>query len=190
MDATARKWTGRAIQLMLVLAVLVYVGNWVRGHLMSTRDRLHVSGMVTLPDTLAPGELRIYNGDSTLDVVLIGDKIAAGLSPKMIAKVRHDMDSSSATHADSGLGGRIAKLVTSTVADKIGTHVEYPIRGLKDIRYDNGRLVFDWKTGKKQTLFEDTRIQDKKASDKFSPEEAQKLIDAVHARQKELGITP
>lgn len=188
MDATARKWTGRAIQLLLVVAVLVYVGNWVRGHLMSTRDRMHVSGVTTLPDTLGPGDVRIYNADSTLDVVLIGDKIAAGLSPKMIAKVRRDMDSSKTS--DSGLGGSIAKLVTSTVADKIGLHAEYPLRDLKDVRYDNGRLVFDWKTGSDHTLFKTTNINGNKADDTFTEAEAQKLIAAVHARQKELGITP
>ncbi|MDE3054476.1 MAG: hypothetical protein KGN74_00740 [Gemmatimonadota bacterium] len=189
MDTTARKWTGRAIQLVLGLAVLAYVGNWVRGHLMSTRDRLHVSGVSTLPDTLGPGDLRIYNADSTLDVVLIGDKIAAGLSPKMIAKVRSDIDSSKSKH-DSGLAGDFARFVTGTVASKIGMHAMFPLKDLKDVHYDGGKLVFDWRTGSDHTLFQTTNINGKKADDTFTEAEAQKLIAAVHARQKELGYTP
>jgi hypothetical protein len=187
MDDTSRKWAGRAIQALLVVAVLAYLGNWVRQRFVHAADNIHVSGLTTLPDTLGPGDLRIYNVDSSLDVVLIGDKIAAGLSPKMIAKVRRDLDSSKTS--DSGLGGSIAKIVTSTVASKIGMHAEFPLKDLNDVRYDSGRLVFDWKKGTEHSLFQGTNVNGKKADDTFSKAEAQRFIDAVHARQKALGMT-
>ncbi len=190
MDANSRKWAGRAIQLLLVLVVLAYVGNWLRQRFSHATRDIHLSGMMAVPDTLPPGGLRIYNADSTLDVVLLGDTIAAGLSPKMIAKVRHDIDSSSVTHADSGLGGDIAKMVTSTVASKIGLHAVYPLKDLKDVTYDHGRLVFDWKRGKNHSLFQGTNLNGKKADDTFTEAEANKFIAAVHARQKQLGLTP
>ncbi|MDE3128215.1 MAG: hypothetical protein KGL38_09410, partial [Gemmatimonadota bacterium] len=151
MDATGRKWTGRAIQALLVVAVLAYVGNWARVHLMRTRSNLHVSGVTTLPDSLGPGDVRIYNADSSLDVVLIGDKIAAGLSPKTIAKVRADIASKQTS--DSGLGGSISKLVTGAVENNIGMQAEFPLRDVRDIRWDNGRLLVDWKKGTDHTLF-------------------------------------
>lgn len=188
MDADSRKWAGRAIQLLLAVAVVAYLVHWAHGRFTRATGNIHVSGLVTLPDTLGPGDLRIYNADSTLDIVLIGDKIAAGLSPKMIAKVQRDMDSSKTS--DSGLGGSIAKLVTSTVASKIGMHAEFPLKDVKDVRYEGGHLVFDWKTGTNHTLFRGTNVNGKQADDTFSEAEAQQFIAAVHARQKELGITP
>ena len=58
------------------MAVLAYVGNWARVHLMRTRSNLHVSGVTNLPDSLGPGDVRIYNADSSLDVVLIASAAA------------------------------------------------------------------------------------------------------------------
>ena len=188
MSDTSRKWAGRGIQALLIVAVLAYVGNWARNHLMPRHENLHLSGLATPPDSLGPGDLRVYSADSTLDVLLLGNKISAGLSPKMVAKIRRDLDSSRTT--DSGLGGSIASMVKSTVAGAIGTHAEFPLADLKDIRFDNGHFVFDWKSGSNHVLFQDTKVNGKSSSDVFRPEDAQRFIDAVHARQKELGLTP
>ncbi len=188
MADASRKWAGRGIQAALVVLTIALVVHWVRGRIgASTRD-LHVSGVAALPDTLGPGDLRIYSTDSSLDLVLMGDKLAAGLSPTMVAKIRHDMDSSKAS--DSGLGGAIAGIVTSSVAGAIGAHAQFPLRDLRDLRFENGHFVFEWKTGRDHVLVSGTSVNGKKGSDTFGAAEAQAFIAAVHARQKALGFTP
>jgi hypothetical protein len=58
------------------------------------------------------------------------------------------------------------------------------------VRYENGHLVFDWKTGGQHVMFEDTQVNGKKTSDTFPEPAAEAFIAAVHARQKELGFIP
>lgn len=186
MSDTSRKWIGRAAQAALVVVAVGVVIHWVRGSFhVNTRDT-HVSGLVTLPDSLGPGDLRVYNADSTVDLVLIGDKIAAGLSPVMVDKIRQKMDSSSAS--DSGLGASIKSMVQRQVAGAINKHVEFKLADLTDVRYEAGRLVFEWKQGSQHSLFDSAEVDGKKASDTFRQADAERFIAAVHARQKELGL--
>ncbi|HEU4988757.1 MAG: hypothetical protein KGL93_04825 [Gemmatimonadota bacterium] len=183
--STSRKWAGRGIQLLLVVVALAYVGNWVRGRFSRGVREMHVSSVAMPPDSLGPGDIRIYNADSTVDLLLVGDRIYAGLSPQMVAKVRRDMDTSA--HADTGLGGSIAHLVKSKVAGAIGTHVVYKVADIRDVRLDNGTIVLDWKKGGHQTMFETTNVNGRRADNTFRPEDAQRFIDAVRARQQQLG---
>lgn len=189
MSAKSRKWIGRAIQLALVVVAIAFVAYWVRDHVLNLGHHgTHVAALAVVPDSLGPGDLRIYNTDSTLDVVLMGDRIAAGLAPRMIEQVRLKLDSSK--HADSGLGGSIASMVKKSVAGAIGTHAMYALADIRDIRYDNGHLILLWKSGGSQTMFKGTHINmdDKQTNDdRFSKADAQRFIAAVHARQKELG---
>jgi hypothetical protein len=186
MSSTSRKWAGRAMQFALVLLALALAGNWVHRHFTRTRRNTHVSKLQTPPDSLGAGDLRILNADSSVDLVLAGNEIWAGLSPQTVAKVRRDIDSSQV--ADTGLGGSIAQLVKKTVAGAIGTHAVFRLSDLRDVHYDNGRLVFDWKTGAPHAMFDNTTIDGKHADESFRRGDAERFIDAVHARQKELGL--
>lgn len=183
MSDMSRKVIGRLAQVALVLVACWLAIHWVKSRFHSGARDMHVTALATIPDSLGPGDLRIYNEDSTVDLLLIGDKIAAGLSPKTVAQVRTEMDSDA--KSDTGLGGSIASLVKKSVAGAIGTHAEFPISDLRDVRYDNGRLVFEWKNGGHHNMFDATRVNGKKASDTFRQEDAQRFIDAVHARQQQ-----
>jgi hypothetical protein len=186
MADASRKWVGRAAQLALVVLAAAFVVHWVRNRVhLGTRDT-HVAGMAPPPDSLGPGDLRIYNADSTVDLVLVGDRISAGLSPKTLGEIRHRMDSSS--KSDTGLGGSIASIIKQSVAGAIGTHVQFRLADLNDVRYDNGKLVFDWKKGSQHSLFDDASVNGRKTSDTFLAADAERFIAAVHARQKELGL--
>ncbi len=186
MSDTSRKWAGRAIQVVLLFAALAFVGNWFRSRFASARHDTHVAALQAAPDSLGPGDLMILNADSTVDLTLAGDRIWAGLSPKMVAKVRADLDTTQ--HADTGLGGSIAKLVKRSVAGAIGTHAVYRLADLRDVRYENGRLIFDWKSGGHDTMFKNTNVNGDRADDSFRKEDAERFIAAVHARQKQLGL--
>lgn len=186
MSDTSRKWIGRAIQVALVVLAIAFVAQWLRSHTRRSREDMHVSGLATPPDSMGPGDVRIYNADSTLDLLLIGDKLSAGLSPKLVEEIRTKMDSSSAT--DSGLGGSIKSMITQNVASAIATHAEFALADLNDVRFEDGHIVFNWKTGSQHPMFENINTNGKRASDVFRQKDAERFIAAVHARQKELGL--
>lgn len=136
-------------------------------------------------DSLGPGDMRIYNADSSVDLVLVGDRITAGLSERVLADVRRSTDSSAST--DSGLGGAIATLVKKTVATALSTRVAFPLADLNDVRYDGRRLVFDWKRGRSNDLFSASRVNGRRTDDSFRAPDAERFVEAVRERKRELG---
>src|SRR5439155_3871251 len=109
-----------------------------------SRTHVRLESEAPPPDSLGPGDARLYNADSTADVILKGDKIMVGLSPKTVARVRTEMDKSREKDT-SGLGGAIASMVKKTVAENIGTHAVFPLADIRDLRYRNGELRVDWR---------------------------------------------
>jgi hypothetical protein len=186
MDASSRRWVAGLIRFGLVILAIAVVASWVNWR--RTPERKHrVSVQTDVPehDSLRAGDLRIYNTDSSVDVILSGDRILAGLSPKTVGRIQSELDTSAAT--DSGLGGSIASLVKKTVAGAIKTHMVYHLSDIRDVRYDRGRLVFEWMDGTDHNLFGDIKVDRKPQGNTFHAEDAQRFIDAVRARKKALG---
>ena len=185
MSDMSRKIIGRGAQLLLLVLAVWYALHWVRSHIHAGQRSMHVTALTAPPDSLGPGDIRIYNQDSTIDLVLVGDRIATGLSPRMVAKIRAQMDSDTKKDSDSGLGASIASMVTKSVAGAIGTHAEFPLRDVRDVTYTDGRLNFIWKHGNSHSIFQTTNVNGKPVSQTFNEADARRFIDAVHARQQE-----
>ncbi len=136
------------------------------------------------PEALGPGDMRLYNEDSSVDIVLMGDRILAGLSAKTVAKVKTSMEDSHSGDS-TGLGGMISGIVKSSVAGAIGTHAAFPLSDVKDIEYHDGRIRVTWNDGSDHDLFGDAkvRINDEKASNQFNEADAKRFIAAVRARK-------
>ena len=180
MGPSSRRFVGGLIRLGLAaLAVVLVVGYFTRR--VRRNEPIHVQREAPATETLAPGDLRIYSADSTVDLVLSGDHILAGLSPKTIAKVKLKLDSSAARDT-GGLGGSIGKLVKNSVAGAIGTHASYPLSEIRDIRFDGDQIVVDWKSGKHGELFGNTKVNGENISSSFRPDDAQRFVEAVRAR--------
>lgn len=182
MDASSRRWVAGLIRFGLVILAIAVVASWFRGRAPERKHRVSVQRDVPAPDSLRPGDLRIYNADSTIDVILSGDRILAGLSPKTVGRIRSELDTSAAT--DSGLGGSIASLVKKTVAGAIQTHMVYRLSDIRDVRYDDGQLVFEWIDGSDHQLFGDTKVNGERKGSTFRAEDAERFINAVRARKK------
>lgn len=133
---------------------------------------------------LAPGDVQIFNVDSTVDLILRGDRIYAGLSPQTVAKVRAKL-AESATGETNGIGALIASAVKDQVADKIDTHARYDVHDIRDIRIENERIVIQWKSGKEQRLFETIKSDGSGDANRFRREDAMRFIELVKARQKQ-----
>ena len=149
------------------------------------RDNVHVVPREpnAKADSLGTGDVRVFNADSSVELELLGSWISAGLSQKTLDCVRRETDT--AGSRDGGLGGAIASIVKTTVAKTIGRRIQYPVADVKDVKYENGTLVFEWKNGHKHDFFEHSKVNGRKTDQSFTPEEAQKFIAAVKDRMAE-----
>ncbi len=130
---------------------------------------------------LAAGDIRITSTDGGVDLAMIGDSISGGLSAATLAKVRQKTDTSAVT--GTGLGASIEKMVKASVQSAIGTRIGVPVSSVKDVRYEGDRLVFDW-NGKPPADFANAKVNNKDVMASFSPADAQRFVDAVHARKR------
>lgn len=132
---------------------------------------------------LGAGDVRIVSMDGGVDLALIGDSISSGLSRQTLAKVRKETDTGDVK--GNGFGASIEKMVKGTVQSAIGTRVVFPLTAIRDVRYVNGRIEFDW-AGKSQNYFGHANVNNKDLLESFSPAESQRFVDAVRARRKSL----
>ena len=144
----SRRFVGGLIRFGLVILACWLVIGWVRRKLSSHNPHVRVEAQAP-PETLGPGDMRIYNADSSVDVVLMGDKILAGLSSKTVAKIKSGLDESRSGDT-SGFGGMVSQIVKSSVAGAIGTHAVFPLAEIKDIRYADGKIRVQWSRRQRQ----------------------------------------
>lgn len=181
MSPTSRRFIAGLFRLGLVVLAIAVVGRYFI-HRMPHGRRMRVQTEAPSPDSLGPGDLRIFNTDSTVDIILKGDKIFAGLSPKTVGKIRAGLDTSAAGDT-GGLGGSISQIVKKSVASAIGTHAVFPLADIRDVRYDRGALIFDWKDGGTHEIFGSTTVDHGKVSNTFQAADAERFVAAVRARK-------
>lgn len=182
MTVSSRRVVAGLIRFGLVLLAIVFVsGYFIHKRAPSIRHPMRMQTEVPPPTALAPGDMRIFNRDSSVDLILAGNNILAGLSPKTIAKVKDAVNEKTAGET-TGFGGSIAQIVKSSVASAIGTHASFPISEISDIRYEHNTIVFDWKNGDKHELFSNTKVDGEKVSRTFAREDAERFIEAVKER--------
>jgi hypothetical protein len=185
MSASRRFFAG-VFRFALVILAIVFVSGYI--HRKFSHDTRHVRVQTEMPptDSLGPGDVRIFDADSAVDLTLMGDKILAGLSPKTVAQVKGELDKS-ATGDTTGIGGSISQIVKRSVAGAIGTHAVFPLSDIRDIRYENDQIVFDWTDGGKHEIFSGASVNGRKTSKSFRKEDAMRFIQAVRARK---GLPP
>lgn len=130
--------------------------------------------------TLGPGDVKITNEDSSVDLAVVGQRILVRLSDKTMAKVRSETDT--AAVKDSGFSGSIERFVKKTVQSTLGQQFEYPLSDVRDARYENGAIVLDV-NGKEPRLLANTKVGGKKLMESFRPEDAQRFVKAVNMKK-------
>ena len=190
-----RRLTFRLVQLALVMITLgIGAAFWSNRRsdrfdpevdvTVGRAGNVRFSTNVPTAAELGPGDMQLFNVDSTVDLILQGPHILAGLSPKTVERVRSEIRNAGPDDS-SGLAGFIASTVKEQVADKIGTHVRYDIRDIRDIRLDGDQLVIEWKSGKEQQLFESVKVdRERGRTNRFNREDALRFIELVKASQR------
>jgi hypothetical protein len=179
--STRRVVAGLLRVALAVVAIAIVSGYVIRRFPGRSARHVSVQSEAPAPEALGPGDMRIFNADSSVDVVLQGDRILAGLSPKTIAKVRKELEESTA-HDTSGLGAMISGAVKKSVAGAIGMHAVFPLSQIRDVSYDGERILVEWKDGGRKEVFGSTKVDGERVSNSFRREDAEKFVEAVRAR--------
>jgi len=181
MEVRERRAASRVIRFGLVALGIVIAAGWMLRKVPKP-DHIRVEGAAPAMETLAAGDVQIFNVSGTVDVILAGDRLSAGLSPQKLAEVRADLARSS-DRDTSGIGGAIAATVKRTVAEKLSIRAVYPLAEIRDLRYDDGRLRVEWRTGRETMLLGDNiKVDGDADANRFRREDAERLIAAVRAR--------
>ena len=181
LDLAERKSVARIVRIALVLLAISLVWMWIGGKMRPVRNRVTIPPTVSAgaPPVLGPGDLQILSRNGSVELVLRGNQILAGLSPSKVAEVKAKMQESSSGDT-TGLGGIIASSIKGAVGGLVGTHMVYDVADIRDITYDNGRLVIYAKSGERTRLFGDNDSRGDR--ELFEPADAERFIAAVHAR--------
>ena len=130
--------------------------------------------------TLGPGDVKITNTDSSVDLAVVGQRIVVRLSDKTMEKVRRETDTTGVK--DSGFGGSIERFVKKTVQSTLGQQFEYPLTDVRDARYEHGEIMLDV-NGREPRLLANTKVGGKKLMESFRPEDAVRFVEAVNAKK-------
>ena len=170
-DPSSDSMPNRAAAIMLVSAILLAA---------CSRDRREESPRAApIEPTLSAGDVRIQTTTGQLDLALIGDTISAGLAGDVLAKARHAIDSASVSN--DGVGSSIGRMVLDKVGSAVTSRVRFPVSAVKDVRHENGAIVFEWNE-RPTRLFEQTKVNGKPFLESFSPADAERFVRAVRAR--------
>src|SRR3954469_17110811 len=158
METAQRRFVGGVVRVALVVLALFLVVSWISHRRVERAARnVRVERAVSPTEVLGPGDLRVFNSDTSVELLLRGPDVLAGLSPKTVARVQSEMERSSAKDT-SGLGGMIASTVKRTVAASIGTHVVYPVSDIREVRYEDGGIVLETGAHGTVRLFNNTKV--------------------------------
>lgn len=97
-----------------------------------------------------------------------------GLTNQVAGEVEKGLDEA---ESEGGLGGVIAGALSNAVVDALSTPVQIPLADVRDVRYDDGRLVIEF-DNEDSTV--DLEINDEPVDQQFDPVEARRFAEAFH----------
>ena len=134
--------------------------------------------------TLGPGDVRIMNADSSIELAVIRDSIVTGFGSRVMAEIAKGTDTSQIK--GDGFGANIQKMVKSTVASALNHEMRYSVRDVERVQYTGGKIEMYWKDGSRMKLFENMKQSGKPVSETFSEADAEQFIAAFDAKKAAL----
>jgi hypothetical protein len=130
--------------------------------------------------TLAEGDVRITSTDNVLVLSLIGDTVRMQLSDSLRNSVAAEIKSDGANSDDkSGIAALVTKSVAGVVKTAMGFTVKAAAKDVKNLRYENGHILFEIANSHTKVNAEGSN-QNEKAT--FTEADAKKFIDAVNTK--------
>lgn len=129
----------------------------------------------------------ITTDDGKITLVLTDRVVAFQLSDRTMRKL--DRELHRARHEDDEddgvIGEAIKTAVLGTVRSVLDHSAECDVRDLRDVRYEDGRLVFVARGGKR--LFDDFEVDDDSVLEGFDPRDAREFVRQFHRLRSERG---
>jgi hypothetical protein len=189
MDSPRRRRIGRLLQLAIVAVGVISAIVWI-SRKTSFRDHVQISTTPTdtaPPAALGGGDMRIVSTDTALALTLRGDRLMAGLSEQMVARIRSRVMTEGRGSEGGGSGAAFGDMIRRTVAGAMGTQLAFPLSDVRQVRGEGGRVFIDRTAGESTELFQNVKIDGEGGDSRFRPEDIDALAEAVRARKAELG---
>jgi len=173
-----KTWIGAAIVASLVIVACGGTGrdsssrDHPDGATLSTRDTNRVLG---------PGDVRVMNTDSSVEIAVIGDSVVTGFGPRVRAELEESTGSSS--ESGSGFSASIEKIVKKAVSGAFNKELKYPIAEIQDVRLEDGKLEFYRNDGSRMKILDSNHSNNRPIAETFAVSEAERFIAAFHARK-------
>lgn len=121
-----------------------------------------------------------------VSLILTDEVVAMQLTERTLRDIRRDMDEDEDNDKSDGFFARmVSSAVRGTVHSMLRRSMEVPVRELRSVEYEDGRLVFTTRDGER--VFEHVKVNDEEMMDSFSPAEARAFVRefrAVKARHR------
>ena len=131
-------------------------------------------------EKLGPNDMMMTTRDSTMQMGVVGDHITMRLAPRALDSVRVATDTSKVE--GNGFAASLEKTIKRGVAAALQKQVEIPLSDVRDVRYENGRLVFDW-VNKPAMAPDNTKSNGRDLLASFSEQDCQRFVAAVRAHK-------
>ncbi|PAP76261.1 hypothetical protein [Rubrivirga marina] len=113
--------------------------------------------------------------DGEIELGVTDSVLYTRLSPELRARIQSEM--ADETGDESGLGRTIAQAVTGAVAQGLAMAVSVPLDEVRDVRYEDGRLVIEMEDGG-ESPFDGSRNDDEPMLEQFDREAGERLAEA------------
>jgi hypothetical protein len=127
---------------------------------------------------MAEPVLTITSTNDGVELVLTDTSVSMKLSDTILQQAQREMQQDLQNDRDvqkGGLAARFAHFVTTAVDSLLHHTIEYPIRDIDSVAYQDGGLVFTY--GKKQVLsFETVNVDGKPALKSFAEADARAFV--------------
>lgn len=131
-------------------------------------------------EKLGPNDMMMTTTDSAMQMGVVGDHITMRLSARSLDSVRVATDTSKVE--GSGFAASLEKTIKRGVASALGKQVDIPLSDVRDVRYENGRIVFDW-VNKPAMAPDNTKSNNRDLLASFSAQDSERFVAAVKAHK-------
>lgn len=127
-------------------------------------------------EVASQARIAITTEDGKVTLVLTDRVVAFQLSDRTmrkldreLARARHERDDD-----DGAIGAAIKTAILGSVRSLLDQSAQCPVGELRDVRYEDGRLVFIARDGDR--LFENFEVDDEDVLESFDPQDARALV--------------
>ncbi len=141
-----------------------------------------------------PGDVVIVTTDTSMELGLHEDRVVMQMTERVMGEIRTNLDTAG---AGSDFGGRIERAVKGAVGSALDRRIEVPLERIRQVRYEDGELNFDYLGRKPRMEFNTININTRSGGEgggsvresgnvlgSFHPADARRFAAAVNEAKR------